>query len=123
MTRHQHINDPFHACDVDKHARSHGLAPQDVHSISEVPAEILELLQRHAEELLRTSRETHRQSIGPTAAAIVDPWALAGTDGRAGAVSGTGNSRPADTLQTLLTIGEKLLARLESPIKNPFDFL
>ena len=99
----------------------HDAGTHDSHAQSALPVEILELLQRHAEELLRTSREHHRRSTATTDAPIVDPWALVGTGS---AITADGHrGRLADPLQKLLAIGEKLLAKLESPIKNPFDFV
>ena len=122
MTHHKESAHPFHAAGPPEMPPAHDAGTHDSHTQSALPAEILELLQRHAEELLRGSREHHRSSTATTDAPIVDPWALAGT-GAATADSTTGSTRQGGTLQKLLVIGEKLLAKLESPIKNPFDFL
>ena len=122
MTHHKESPHPFPAA-PEHMLPGHDAGTHDPHTQSALPADILELLQRHAEELLRTSREHHRSSTAPTDAPIVDPWALAGTGSAATADSAAGNTRQAGTLQKLLAIGEKLLAKLESPIKNPFDFL
>ena len=118
MTHHRESPHPFNTA-PEHILPTHDAGTHDSHTQSALPAEILELLQRHAEELLRSSREHHRSST--TDAPIVDPWALAGAG--AAADSTAGNTRQAGTLQKLLAIGEKLLAKLESPIKNPFDFL
>ena len=122
MTHHKESAHPFHTAPEHvlpgDHAGTH-----DSHAQSALPADILELLQRHAEELLRSSREHHRSSTATTDAPIVDPWALAGAGATAAADSTTGSTRQGGTLQKLLVIGEKLLAKLESPIRNPFDFL
>ena len=97
--------------------------PQYGRGESDVPAEILELLQRHAEELLRTGRDTRAHSAAEADAPIVDPWALLGTGGTAADGTTHSGTGPAAALQKLLAIGEQLLAKLESPLKNPFDFL
>ena len=125
MTHHRTNHHPFQATGVEGLGHEHEprFPASDSHRQSALPAEVLELLQRHAEELLRTSRDTRAQSAGATAAPIVDPWALAGTGPATTEVAGGGHARPADTLQKLLAIGEKLLAKLESAKTNPFDFL
>lgn len=120
MTHRKESPYPFHAA-PEHMPPGRDAATHDSHAQSALPAEILELLQRHAEELLRTSREHHRSSAATTDAPIIDPWALAGTG--SATMAGGSRDRPADPLQKLLAIGEKLLAKLESPIKNPFDFL
>ena len=122
MTHHRESPHPFNTA-PEHILPGHDAGTHDSHAQSALPAEILELLQRHAEELLRGSREYHRSSTATTAAPIVDPWALAGADAAAAADRTAGSTRQAGTLQKLLAIGEKLLAKLENPIKNPFDFL
>lgn len=123
MTHHRTNHHPFQATGMEDLGHEPRLAASDSHSQSALPAEVLELLQRHAEELLRTSRDTRTQSTAATAAPIVDPWALAGTGSTTANGAGGGHARPADTLQKLLAIGEKLLAKLENTKTNPFDFL
>ncbi len=123
MTYHKDFNNPIPATGADGIAHEHGLTTSDLHSQSPLPADILELLQRHAEELLRTSREAHRHQASSTDAPIVDPWALAGTGTETAAAGTSSNGRQAGTLQKLLAIGEKLLVKLESATQNPFDFL
>ncbi len=122
MTHHKESAHPFHTAPEHvlpgDHAGTH-----DSHAQSALPADILELLQRHAEELLRSSREHHRSSTATTDAPIVDPWALAGTGALSASDSTAAGARQVGTLQKLLAMGEKLLAKLESPIKSPFDFL
>ena len=123
MTYHKDFNNPIPATGADGIAHEHGFTTSDLHSQSPLPADILELLQRHAEELLRTSRQAHRHRPTTTDAPIVDPWALAGTDAETAAAGTSSNGRQAGTLQKLLAIGEKLLVKLESATQNPFDFL
>ena len=122
MTHHKESPHEFHAA-PEPMPPGRDAATHDSHAQSALPAEILELLQRHAEDLLRTSREHHRSSAATTDAPIVDPWALAGTGTAFAAERVAAGTRQAGTLQKLLAIGEKLLAKLENPIKNPFDFL
>lgn len=123
MTYHKDFNNPIPVTGADGIAHERGFTTSDLHSQSPLPADILELLQRHAEELLRTSREAHRHQANSTDAPIVDPWALAGTDPETAAAGTSSNGRQAGALQKLLAIGEKLLVKLESATQNPFDFL
>ncbi|MGC8624469.1 MAG: hypothetical protein ACP5I8_04980 [Phycisphaerae bacterium] len=118
MTQHHHGNDPFNAARADGVSHDSDTATHDSRAVCSVPTEILELLQRQAEQLLRTHRESHRTT---TDAPIVDPLALAGSGSTAGAAPG--NADLDGTLQKLLALGGKLLAKLESPSNNPFNFL
>ncbi len=122
MTHHKESPHPFNTA-PEHMLPGHDTGTHDSRAQSALPADILELLQRHAEELLRSSREHQRSSTATTDAPIVDPWALAGTGAASAADSTAAGARQGGTLQKLLAMGEKLLAKLESPIKNPFDFL
>ena len=122
MTHHKESPHEFHAA-PEPMPSGRDAATHDSHAQSALPAEILELLQRHAEELLRTGRDTRAHSAAEADAPIVDPWALLGTGGTAADGTTHSGTGPAAALQKLLAIGEQLLAKLESPLKNPFDFL
>ena len=112
--------DHFHSAAHGHHAgHQDGSSTSDAHDLSALSQEILELLQRHTDELLRTHRVS-RGSASGTDAPIIDPWALAGTNDPSGGNRSNGNA--AGTLQNLLAMGEKILARLEAPLKNPFEF-
>ncbi len=112
--------DHFQSATHGRHAgHQDGSSDRAAHDLSALPEEILELLQRHTDELLRPHRES-RGSTSGTDAPIVDPWALVGTNELGGGNWSHGHA--AGTFQNLLAMGEKVLARLEGPLKNPFDF-
>ena len=123
MTYHKDFNNLLQSSGADGTGHERGFTTTHLHDQSPLPAEILELLQRHAEELLRTSREAHRHQANAADAPIVDPWALADSGAETAAAGTSRNGRQAGTLQKLLAIGEKLLVKLESATQNPFDFL
>jgi hypothetical protein len=121
MKHRHHFHDPYPAANTADAGATHGFAAHDSHALSPLPAEILELLQHHAAELLRTHQQGHHHATTRMDASIVDPWALLGAQAQSS--SGSGNANTAAVLQKLLATGEKLLAKLEGPLKNPFDFL